>query len=203
MADIATYQIGIVGPTRVGKTSLVSTLLQDGQQALTGTSVSLKAESGPTSRRLFQHRNEMRASVDAREFSGSLGGTTDAFTFRLVLDGGDPDSVLRFDILDYPGGWLESGGQGWETVQDFLTDSSVMLVPVDATVLVEAVTRDQKYTSLNLLAVQHVHQLVVEWSKRRNEQPEEPAMLMLIPVKCESYLVDSGALRDRSNELRE
>ena len=46
------YKIGMVGPSRVGKTSLITALLRDGQRLLEGTPVSMKAVGTPTQRRL-------------------------------------------------------------------------------------------------------------------------------------------------------
>jgi hypothetical protein len=39
------------------------------------------------------------------------------------------------------------------------------------------------------------------WLKRRNERPDEPALLLLCPVKCESYFADNGGRRDLSATL--
>ena len=43
------YKIGMVGPSRVGKTSLITALLRDGQRLLEGSPVSMRRSERPPS----------------------------------------------------------------------------------------------------------------------------------------------------------
>lgn len=201
--ETPTYQIGLLGPSRIGKTSLMSTLLADGRVALTGTRVDLTVQDPPTRRRLQQHVNQVRASFEVGEFNPqSLKGNSDSFLYRMRLSLPTDDAqAMDIEVMDYPGGWLFEEHKQAIAVERFLEASSVLLVPVDATVVMEAVTRDQVYTARELLAVEEVADRVRRWAKGRARHRLEPAMLVLVPVKCESYLADSGAARDRSEEL--
>jgi hypothetical protein len=202
------YRIGMVGPSRVGKTSLITALLHDGQRLLEGTPISMKAIGTATQKRLSQHRRELDGSLLAGEFdAGALGGSQDQFTFHLLLDTGVPDTGIELQLLDYPGGWLDphtrpAGVEAqWEECERFLEQCSVLIVPIDAAVLMEATTASHLRAVPTVLGTPQVTDVVRTWLKRRNERPDEPALLLLCPVKCESYFDDNGGRRDLSATL--
>ena len=75
-----------------------------------------------------------------------------------------------------------------------------MVIPVDATVLMEAYLPAHRRQWPRLLGLEAVQDAAIEWAKRRNEAKGEPALLVLAPVKCESYFVDNGGTgKDRSD----
>jgi hypothetical protein len=198
----------MVGPSRVGKTSLITALLHDGQRLLEGTPISMKAIGTATQKRLSQHRRELDGSLLAGEFdAGALGGSQDQFTFHLLLDTGVPDTGIELQVLDYPGGWLDPHTRPagvdaqWEECERFLEECSVLIVPVDAAVLMEATTASHLRAVPTILGTPQVTDVVRSWLKRRNERPDEPALLLLCPVKCESYFDDNGGRRDQSATL--
>ena len=41
MSDELSFKVSMLGPTRVGKTSIIASMLQGGQQLLTGTPVTM------------------------------------------------------------------------------------------------------------------------------------------------------------------
>jgi hypothetical protein len=202
------YRIGMVGPSRVGKTSLITALLHDGQRLLEGTPISLKAIGTATQKRLSQHRRELDGALLAGEFDpGALGGSQDQFTFHLLLDTGVADTGIELQLLDYPGGWLDPHTRPpgveaqWEACERFLEQCSVLIVPIDAAVLMEATTASHLRAVPTILGTPQVTDVVRTWLKRRNERPEEPALLLLCPIKCESYFDDNGGRRDQSGAL--
>jgi hypothetical protein len=77
----------------------------------------------------------------------------------------------------------------------------VLVVPVDAAVLMEPTSAAQLRAVPSILTTPEVGEVVRQWLKERNWRPDEPALLMLCPVKCESYFDDNGGRRDESEEL--
>ncbi|MGH3568459.1 MAG: hypothetical protein ACRDRH_21015 [Pseudonocardia sp.] len=202
------FRIGMVGPSRVGKTSLITALLRDSQQLLQGTPVSMKPLGTPTERRIAQHRRELDGSLLAGEFTpGTLAGNQDDFTFHLLLDPGVPDAGIELQLLDYPGGWLDPDRRlhhhnaDWERCRGFLRQSSVLIVPIDAAVLMEPLVTSHLRAVPTILTTDQVGATVREWLKERNLRPDEPGLLLLCPVKCESYFADNGGRRDESEKL--
>jgi hypothetical protein len=198
------FKVAIVGPRRVGKTSLITALLSESQKLLAGTPVSM-APVGTTEARIAQHKNDLRGALLAGEFHpGALGGTQAPFTFTLAMTVNKTGIVWA--ILDYPGGWLDARTRGsenegeWERCRRWIADSPVLLLPVDASVLMEATLRREKITAQNLLQIGQTEELAREWAKGR-AVARQPGLVMLAPVKCESYFNDNGGLVDSKEEL--
>ena len=198
------FKVAILGPRRVGKTSLITALLSESQKLLAGTPVSI-APVGTTEARIAQHKNDLRGSLLAGEFHpGALGGTQSPFTFTLAMTVNK--TGISWAILDYPGGWLDARTRGsendaeWERCRTWIADSSVLLLPVDASVLMEATLKREKITAQHLLQVGQTEELAREWAKGR-AVAKQPGLMILAPVKCESYFNDNGGLRNDSEEL--
>lgn len=204
----ATFKIGLLGPSRVGKTSLVTALLAESQNLLAGSGVAMHTVGGDTEDKLVRNRQDLEGDIHAGTFSAvSLRGTVEPFIFRLKLDVGVPDADINIELLDFPGGWLEAGrrhGQeerDWEECRAFITQSTILLIPVDAAVLMEAVEGDQRRAAVKMLTKVAVEQVARDWAIERARRSPEPALLAFCPVKCESYFSDNGGRRNRSAEL--
>jgi hypothetical protein len=87
-------------------------------------------------------------------------------------------------------------------VRDFIVSSTILLIPVDATMLMEASTGDQRNAVRRLLAIEDVAEIAREWAMARRERSAEPALAVFCPLKCESYFSDNGGTRDSSALLR-
>jgi hypothetical protein len=200
------FKIGIIGPTRVGKTSLIASILKDGQRLLEGTPLNISPRGTATERRIAQHRNELEGSLRAGEFNpGAVQGTEEQFTFQLHIDPGVASAGIHLDVLDYPGGWLDARPpereEDWEACKRWMTESTVLLVPIESAVLMEAAAKTHKKATPSILATYQVAEVARDWAKDRASHRNEPALLMLCPVKCESYFTDNGGQRDASLNL--
>jgi hypothetical protein len=202
------FRIGIVGPTRVGKTSLIASILKDSQRLLEGTPVKIGPYGTKTERRVAQHQKELEGSLRAGEFNpGAVSGTEEPFTFELHLDPGVDATGIRFNFLDYPGGWIDTNRRPaerekeWNVCKRWLTESTVLIVPVESAIMMEAASAHHKQAVPSILNTYEIAQVTREWAKDRASRPHEPALLLFCPVKCESYFADNGGRRDSSGEL--
>lgn len=190
------FKVAIIGPSRVGKTSLITALFEETQTWLLGKPVKIRA-TGATEQRLRDHLDDLRGAIAHGKFNaGALGGTESStqFDLELIADGASKRAI-HFSILDFPGGWLHrSEGRDereWEACQEWIKDSSVLLVPIDATVLMEAATHEQAQQRIRLLQLSATIDVALMWANGRCEKNER-SLLVLAPVKCESYFNDNG-----------
>lgn len=206
------YKIGLVGPTRVGKTSIIAALLDEARVALAQTGVSMKpfvAKDGfsPTRERIKSTISDIKRGLDASSFKSNKRGTADPFIFDLemAIANGNKDkneAQLRFAILDYPGDWLNDNHnkqEEWEKCKQWIYDSSVIIVPIDATIIME--TRNTQRQELEeSLQIFEVEELVRDWAKERFAK-QKSGLLLFVPVKCETYFNDNGGKKDESQKL--
>ncbi len=202
------FKIGIVGPTRVGKTSLIASILKDSQRILEGTPVRIGPNGQKTERRLAQHHKELEGSLRAGEFNpGAVSGTEEPFTFQLQLDPGATEASISLNLLDYPGGWIDAARrpeereQQWQECKRWMTESTVLIVPIESAIIMEAVSGRHKKAVPFILNTYEITEVTRAWAKDRAARPHEPALLLFCPVKCESYFADNGGFRDQSDEL--
>lgn len=199
----------MMGPSRVGKTTLLTAMLADTKAQLAKSTVDLKPADTPTKRRVRANNEELQSELFAGEFTGAgLKGTEEVTTYSFALTPGVEGNGVRITFMDFPGTLLgidaqERSGRDWKKVEDFQARSTAMVIPVDATVIMEAYLPDHRRQWPRLLGLEAVQDAATEWAMRRNEAKGEPALLVLAPVKCESYFVDNGGTgKDRSAQLR-
>lgn len=203
------FKIGILGPTRVGKTSLIAAVLHNATELLSGTPVSMETYDTKTERRLSQHHKELEGSIRAGEFHpGAVSGTEESFTYELKLNPGiDGAAGIRFSLLDYPGGWIDASRrpaereEEWKRCKQWIKDSNVLLVPIESAVMMEANIAAHRRAVPFILNTHDVASVARDWAKARAARPDEPALLIFSPVKCESYFADNGGRQDASDPL--
>lgn len=206
---VSEFKIAMIAPSRIGKTSLVTALLQDTKKLLVDTPLSIKAKDAKTSARINQHANQLRASLREREFNaGAMNGTEAPFEFNLLLGGqGQDDHGLNLKLLDFPGGWLPSLLYDEDNTQEqrecaaFIRKASMLVLVVDASLVMEASRSDEKKAIDTILQIYETQEIVEAWAKERHEDSEEPALIVICPVKCESYFNDNGGKHDCAEKL--
>jgi GTPase SAR1 family protein len=204
----ATFKIGLLGPSRVGKTSLVTALLAQTHDLLGESGVTINWADRGTESKLVQNKQDLEGDLLAGSFSpASLGSTMEPFTFRLKLDPGVPGSEIGIELLDFPGGWLAektrpaSAAADWIASRQFITQSTALLIPVDAALLMEASLGVHWRGVSSMLTIAAVESVARDWATERKRREPEPALLVFCPVKCESYFTDNGGIKNRSAEL--
>jgi hypothetical protein len=217
--DEDAVRVALVGPSRVGKTTLLTAILSETERLLAGTPVSVVVDE-QTDTRVRRNRRDLRRAIELREFdAAALAGNRAVSHYRVALvvsgstPGGGTDVEVPFYVLDYPGGWLDPERRGrsseareqWPQCQAHIRNSVMLLVPIDSAVLMEASTPTQRAAVLDLLALEDVERMGREWAKSRNASQgrDEPAVLVLAPLKCEKYFDDNGGRGRRAAELRQ
>lgn len=207
------FKASMVGPSRVGKTTLLTAILAETETMLSGTDINLVLDE-ETEMRVRKNRKDLRRAVEAREFdSASLGGSQSMVLYDVGLQAaGDSMPGIPFSILDYPGAWLDpversrrpDAKENWPECEAHITESLMLLVPVEAAVLMEAATPAQRRAVADLLGFEDVEAMARKWARARNlpEHRDEPAVLVLAPLKCEKYFDDNGGKGREAARLR-
>ncbi len=203
----APIEIGFFGPSRIGKTTLIAsmveefkvyhdTLLKHGKDCL-----NLVADKN-TSKILSKKRSELDCGIDAQSFDcyvSKLSSTSSHETFELKLSShGDDGFSPKIRFNDFPGGWITDPSRLDELK---IEDWNIVIIPVDAAVIMESRQKKQMFTARELLGVNHVEDFMREWLSRRKDKP---GLCIFAPVKCETYFTTpamASFLNDQSQEL--
>ncbi len=207
------FRVSITGPSRVGKTTLLTAVLNATDTLLEGTPVSVKMDD-PTRSRVRKQQMNLRRAIEVGEFdAAALGGDRTVSRYRVALQAdGDESIEIPFELLDYPGAWLDpevrglsrEAMQAWPDYLNHVRHSVMLLVPIDAAVLMEAVLPRQRAAVTELLALLDVEEMGRIWGKGRMVQHRpEPAVVVLAPLKCEKYFGDNGGHGHDEARLRE
>lgn len=199
-----------LGPSSIGKTTLVCSVLDamrtlfagrkggitiqiDNEARLDSCVRALRPAKGALPERLLEGTHDpVSFSVKAGSTAGLLGK---------VLGN---KAALELVFHDYPGDLAEDLPAFTEKVMG-LCDAEVLLVPVDATLFMEADTPQKEVAAQTLHKVAAIEELIVEWEKGRARTAGH-GLIIFVPMRCEKYFADNGmqadpAHADRLSEL--
>ena len=195
--ELPAWNVTMLGPSRVGKTSLLTALQVAANDYFAGTPVRVEPEDEITRRAFADNNATMLGELTARRFSPQMSGTVTEQDYGLVVSGGVDTHHLTLRFKDYPGGYLST--EKSSRVSELLADSPTVIIPIDATLIMEAGT-DHGQAIVKGLCLPEVEEQVRYWAKNR-KQNGDPTRLLLVPVKCESYFNDNGGRYDDSAKL--
>lgn len=182
-------KITMLGPTGVGKTSLLTAMYEQFEATVGRTNLQLTPDE-ESSAILQERLVELKTLLDDFEARGGVQATEAAagpdslrsFMFGLGKKGQKPSLQLHF--RDYPGGYLAARATPDERkfVKSLLTECVAVIIAIDAPALMEAngrwhelINRPQQMTDLFKTAYQEL---------------DSPRLVIFAPVRCEKYLQD-------------
>ncbi len=209
------FRVALAGPSRVGKTTLLTAILSDTAKLLASTPVTVSMDE-PTENRVRAQQKDLRRAIEVGEFNAAaLGSTQQMNRYRVALHAeGDESIEIPFELLDLPGGWLdpevrkqkEEIRTAWLEYLEHVRNSVMLLVPIDSAVLMEAVLPKERAAVVDQLALLEVEDVGRTWAKGRSlddDRKGEPAVVVLAPLKCEKYFGDNGGRGHDEARLRE
>lgn len=207
-------KIGMIAPSKAGKTSLMTAVFEDMRARLSGNGdgVLYWADTRATQNAITRAIAEFKAWMagDGDFIVPQLRGTNDVneYRFSMSIPNGEDVERLAIDIMDYPGGLIGHSGFT-DTVQKHIDESCALLVPIPTDMLMKwhetngvAARREIRVNAAARCAldVDNVVYLINEWIARRAVN-DSPSQLIFVPLKCESYYDDNGGAVDRSEEV--
>jgi tetratricopeptide (TPR) repeat protein len=185
--------ISVAGPSGVGKTTIIATIMRDTTKALPAPfKVSPAARADQA--RIADFNRELQAAISSGDFTRNAQAMTGTqgiamYNYRIEYK----DIIHQpFSIMDVPGGWLRTENRPpdqWEQYEEHLQKSTALWVPVESPLLMEAKTPQEKRKMARFLMTTDVRDVVEQWAKYREteEHCNEPAVLCIAPMKCETY----------------
>lgn len=180
------FNIAMFGPRYVGKTSLLTAMYHQLEDKNRSINIQLTPDPN-TARTLGKRLAELKSLSEDFEARGGIPTTEAAagpdslrsFVFDLGKKGTKPSVRLHFQ--DYPGGYIISQDEDEQKfVKHLLTESVAVLIAIDAPSLMEAKGRWHHYKNTPLE--------ITAWFRNVYQDIKSPRLVILAPVKCESYL---------------
>lgn len=203
-------KIGMLAPSRAGKTSLMSAIFQATKDRLSGNESNIQCYALDQATKLRIQRamaefNACTASDDIFEVP-ELTGTQQSGHYQFVVSVGDglARQGMGFNFLDYPGGIL--GTQAFDQILPHLNESLAMIVPIPSEILMEWKKTQKVNNPLAIakniaaqcmLCDQDTRNAIEDWAKRR-ASAKKHSILLFVPIKCEAYFDDNGGTKDES-----
>jgi hypothetical protein len=192
-----TFDVGMIGASGTGKTSLLTSMYAQFRSALNETRLSLEPdpEFPLTSQWLQQQRVQLEKisrEILVREqgIPGSMESRT--LSFMLMTSDAKNFSHLNMRFTDYPGGWLFPAPDHFveedkDTLElkERMDASRVMLVAVDT----PALLYDNGYYHQQLNRPQQIDELLSAWLRGGRR-----LLVVFVPLKCERWVRQSGGV---------
>lgn len=181
-------KVAMLGPSGVGKTALLTVMSRE--LGKTSNPIDLRLSTDSESQAILdKHYEALQMLVQSFESSGNTGlqGTTTPRDFLFQFDRkgwlGKRDS-LKLEFLDIPGGYLSSQTtpENKNYYIEAVANSGATIVVIDTIALMHNKGRFNEQRN----QVREVTQLI----KDAYQNLSEPKLLIFVPIKCETYLLE-------------
>lgn len=192
----AEFQITMLGPTNVGKTSLLTAMYDQFNTTLNQVNLHFFPHE-ETSAKLNTKLRELKSLKDEFETSyiiNEIRGTreTEYFKFDIGKPGKKPFLTLTF--VDYPGGYLSETSQQ-EFIRNLIYDSVAVIIPIHAPALMEEKGRWNEYINYPTQ--------IKDFLGRAFQELEFPKLIIYAPIKCEKYVQTASQKVNFIKSIRE
>lgn len=188
-------KITMLGPSGVGKTSLLTAMYEQFESNIGQTNLQLTPDLDSSA--LLQERlAELKNLPDSFETKGWMQNTEDykSFLFELGKKGAKPSLELNFQ--DYPGEYhgSKSSREEKERIENFVKESAAVIIAIDTPALMEK--NGQWHDSINK------PQMITNIFQRAYRELDSPRLVIFAPVRCEKYLQNEQSISELMNQVK-
>lgn len=209
---MAHINILMVGPSRSGKSSILSSMLNatyDTDSALFRNRLTLDGV-GKTAKKISDDLNFMQGlSKKETPVLPALTGdpAITEYKFNLLFnDGTEGKSNIDFSFIDIPGEWCDPAHTFFNQVRAWADKCQVMIVAIDtpAFYVAKDLKEKGKPTYWNKITCNTgLTQLINAFSSSIEiDGKDTPKMVVFVPIKCESYLRNDKSKKDLYEDIR-
>lgn len=190
--------ISVVAPTGAGKTALISTIcdyIKKNSNKAKGFTIKITNSAAEELNNFATNLSGQLASKNMNFNSGLIKGTTECTEYEFSIVFTDRKTNVEvaqpFKILDIPGAFINNPSK-YEDDSEYkkfishLDQSRILWIPVDAAVMMEAVSDNQKGYSAIIRRVSNLEDFILEWSDFAAEN-DTIDYCNFVLVKSESY----------------
>jgi len=186
--------VAMLGSRGVGKTTLLASVYNEFDNTVKDIGLTLNPDQ-ETSSILQQRLAELKRQTDVFSATGGIDGTNSPkdFLFDLGMIGKPPE--LRLIFKDFPGGYITDNQK---EVINILDQADVILLAIDTPAMVES--KGAWHEKIN------APQLILDLFKKIVQSLDETTktkLLVLVPVKCESYVQSNNDAEKMLATLKE
>lgn len=194
ISEIPTLKVTMMGPRAVGKTSLMASIFSETRDAVAGAGIyfrpSLETSAVLTKKKLqLQNIFSIGTRIQDKPQTGAIEATSEEATFSFEMGKVGRAHTVNINIKDFPGEYLSSQP---ERVEEFVIESNVIMVAIDAPYLME---EEGIYNEMK-----NEVQLVTGFLKK-NRDVIKDKMILLVPLKSERYFHDNR-LEELNREVK-
>lgn len=178
-----TLKITMLGCIGVGKTSLLAAIYDQFDQVIGKTNLQIQPTDDASRIIIEQRLEELKSLVGntIRVRDGILKSTSPrSFFFDLCKTG--LSASLRLQFQDYPGEYIDSQAtvEQIKTVENFIRESAAVLIAIDTPIMMEMKSKwHEKFNQPTRIR---------NLFKAAYQNLDSPRLVILAPVKCESYV---------------
>ncbi|MDR2117719.1 MAG: hypothetical protein LBP87_15180 [Planctomycetaceae bacterium] len=194
------FKIALVGPTGVGKTSVLAAMFNELEEELNQIGCEF-TPIGVTKRNLIERRSELESLGKGQKsvltgnvaIMGTAGSRQFDFELRIPVKGFWKQNLLIFPIriTDLPGAWYQGGDRGVEA-DKILTDSNCSFWVVDATALMENISEGKETGDFHDII--NDPETIYNAYQRAFQDKYDDHTIVLVLVRSESYVQKYGKL---------
>ncbi|TAE59548.1 MAG: hypothetical protein EAZ87_09235 [Nostocales cyanobacterium] len=193
------FEVLMFGPAYVGKTSLLSSMYYEYDREINQTSIQITPDPETAStigERLGELKalnDEFKLEEELREGGINTTGSPRKFVFNIGRLGETPK--LKLTLWDFPGFYLVNNKEGEKFITEHLNKSVAVLIAVDAPALMEA--RGKWHFKRNS-PIQ-----VKSWLQKVYSGLNSNRLVIIAPIKCESYMKDEQSAKKLLARIKE
>ncbi|MGI0479956.1 TRAFAC clade GTPase domain-containing protein [Geminocystis sp. CENA526] len=196
------FNITMLGARYVGKTSLLTSMYHEYQEEIEKTTIKINTDTrtasllGKTLADLKSlNADSSNEGIKPTEFIGVDPKEIKPFIFEVGQKG--KKSEIKLNFWDYPGVWNteDIGEQKDKYVMNKIKESVAILIAIDTPALMAA--KGKWHHKQN-----HPLQIINRFNKCYADL-KSPRLVILAPIKCESYVQDEKSRQELTNKIKQ
>lgn len=187
----------MLGGRRCGKTTVLASMCNSINQALTGANLRIEPSDENTRRRLSAAQSvienklgEFKVPLTRIKMDDSPTAAETRYSFSVFSEGRKPFETLN--ICDFPGEWITDAAKA-QKVRDYIAGCQVIIIAVDTPYMFSNLTDKgfgayhEEYNKTREITNFFKNSISAQHSSKDGSQLFKDKLILFVPLKCERY----------------